>query len=344
MQANRDRDQTGPGGTPGGVYTAPNMSPSGSRGGGGPSPTPNDQIKRMSATPKMQQQAISAGSPMPDMNRGSPAPNFDPNVAGGMPQQYYPNMAANQMGRAPSSHPQFNMANMNPQQMADMQRMQAANGQRLQNGQPWPQGVNPAMQVQNPGMRGQQQVMGPPRAPANEAAPVPRAQPSSPAQPPAPPTPSQTNAKPPGKGKKETAPKQKKATAKKNSTAGATPAADTSEPPNSTPNTPMTPMHTTAFTKAPNVQQTATANVQPNNAIPQPLSDGVFSLDAEVSHGSTFTRSDYNSEQSNGYSLESADFGSADVLENFDFDSFLHTDDGNSFGDVGFLDTISGEV
>jgi hypothetical protein len=213
MQANRDRDTivgANNAGTPGGGFAAPNMSPSGSRGAG-PSPTPGDQMKRIVGTPKMAQQAI-PGSPMTDMqNRASPAPNFDPSAAqmqpGGMPQQYYANMGGNQMARPQTSHPNFtmNMAAMNQQTMEQQMRM-AANG-RLPNGQPWPQGVNPAMQgnPQNPAMRNPQQgpgTMGPPPAPAGEQQAVSqRTQPSSPAQPAAPPTPSQSKAAP--KGKKE---------------------------------------------------------------------------------------------------------------------------------------------
>src|ERR1700712_152701 len=66
-----------PGSGPPGQAFAPNMSPSGSRGGG-PSPNPSEQMKRIAGTPKMAQQGM-PGSPMPDMqNRSSPAPNFDP--------------------------------------------------------------------------------------------------------------------------------------------------------------------------------------------------------------------------------------------------------------------------
>jgi hypothetical protein len=36
--------------------------------------------------------------------------------------------------------------------------------------------------------------------------------------------------------------------------------------------------------------------------------------------------------QANGYSLEFAGVDTNDVLENFDFDSFLHTDDVNNIG------------
>jgi hypothetical protein len=215
MQANREGNNIGSAGTPGaGGFAPPNMSPSGSRGAG-PSPTPADQMKRMAAgTPKLQQQAI-PGSPMPDMqNRTSPNPAFDPNTpqmaAQGMPQQYFNNINQNPMQRAPSSHPNFamNMQGVNQQSLDQMQRMP-----RMPNGQPWPQGMNPAMQAnaQNPGMRNAQPgagSMGPPPAPAGEQPTNPRNPPSSPAPPQAPPTPNPAN-KPAGKAKKETAAQKK---------------------------------------------------------------------------------------------------------------------------------------
>jgi hypothetical protein len=207
-------------GTQGGAQfpMAPAMSPSGSRAG--PSPNPNDQMKRgVAGTPKMGGPGV-PGSPMPDMgqNRGSPAPNFDPNqMPPGMNPQYYAQMQGNMMNR-PSSHPGFNinMANMNPQQIEQM-RM---NGGRMPNGAPWPQG-GPQQQMMQPGQQPPQQQPGqpqmgtpqpsrgnmpgnmpPPPAPASQEQPQ-RTQPSSPAQQgQAPPTPSQAPKANP-KGKKE---------------------------------------------------------------------------------------------------------------------------------------------
>lgn len=205
---------SGPVGQPG---FPPAMSPQGSRAG--PSPNPNDQMKR--GTPKLPQAGL-PGSPMPDgpmpQNRSSPLPNgFDPNqMPPGMPPQFYQGqMGANGMMRPPSSHPGF-QGQMTPQQM----EMIARNGGRMPNGM-WPQGGPPQMmpgqQQQGPqqGMQqGQQQQppmgtpqqrnqqMPPPPAPAagNENG---RTQPSSPAQPQnQPPTPSQAN-KPNPKNKKK---------------------------------------------------------------------------------------------------------------------------------------------
>ena len=80
---------------------APTMSPQGSRAG--PSPNPNDQIKR--GTPKLNQPGL-PGSPMPDgtmPNRNSPVPNFDPNNMAPAPQ-FYGQMQQNPMMRPPTSH------------------------------------------------------------------------------------------------------------------------------------------------------------------------------------------------------------------------------------------------
>lgn len=190
-----------PGSAPGQGGFAPAMSPQNSRAG--PSPNPNEQMKR--GTPKMSQPGL-PGSPMPDamgQTRGSPVPSFDPNQA--MPSQYY--MPANGMMRPPSSHPNYgmmpSMQNMTPQQMEAYARQ---NGGRMPNGAPWPQGP-PQLLQQNPGQQPQMGTpqqrhghMPPPPAPAGGEAG--RTQPSSPQQPAAPPTPSQAPKSAP-KGKKE---------------------------------------------------------------------------------------------------------------------------------------------
>lgn len=198
----------------------PAMSPQGSRAG--PSPNPNDQMKR--GTPKLNQAGL-PGSPMPDgsmpQNRSSPLPNgFDPNqMPPGMPPQFYQGQMANGMMRPPSSHPGF-QGQMPQQQM----EMLARNGGRMPNGGMWPQGGPPQMMQQGQQQGGPQQGQGmqpgqqqgppmgtpqqrnqqmpPPPAPSagNENG---RTQPSSPAQPQnQPPTPSQGN-KPNPKNKKK---------------------------------------------------------------------------------------------------------------------------------------------
>ena len=179
---------------------APTMSPQGSRAG--PSPNPNDQMKR--GTPKLNQQGL-PGSPVPDghmqQNRASPVPNnFDPTqIPPGVPPQYYGQMPNNHVMRPPSSHPGYN-AQYTPQQMEQFAR----NG-RMPNGATWPGGPPQMMpnQGQQPGPMGTSQQRGampPPPAPPAGGEPG-RTNPPSP-QPAAPPTPSQGPKANP-RGKKE---------------------------------------------------------------------------------------------------------------------------------------------
>ena len=189
---------------------APAMSPSNSRAG--PSPNPNEQMKRINGTPKMGPGNIPGSPAMPgDMNRSSPVPVFDQN--GAPPPHLRHQMFANgqaMMGQPPSSNPGFNMP-MNQQNMEQM-RMAAAAAGRLPNGQPWPNNQGPQQMMQNAGHQGaqvgtpqQRSAMPPPPAPIAEQQ---RTQPSSPAvQPAAPPTPSTTTKSAP-KGKKEAAAKK----------------------------------------------------------------------------------------------------------------------------------------
>lgn len=202
LMARQEQDsQTGPAPMPGQPgFGALAMSPSGSRTG--PSPNPDDQMKR--GTPKMNPGGMPQGGMDGMQGRASPAPGFDPNQMNPamnpnfqgmkMPNMMGPNA---QMIAAATSHPAFNPAmngQMTPQQM-EMLRQQAV--ARSQNG-PWPQGPPPGMMhgqpQQAPNMTPQQRntAMPPPPAPAtgdNQN----KTQPSSPQQNAAPPTPSQTN-------------------------------------------------------------------------------------------------------------------------------------------------------
>ena len=189
----------------------PGMSPQNSRNG--PSPNPNDQMRR--GTPKMMQQGL-PGSPMPGdggipQTRGSPAAMSFPN--GTMPQDVPPQffqqngpMGPNgMMMRPPSSHPGFNGVQMN-------QQMEALRAQgRMPNGG-WPQGPQgqapmmpqppPGQQPQSMGTPQQRNEMPPPQAPPSSAT-AGRTNPSSPSQQSnAPPTPQQANKAAP-KGKKD---------------------------------------------------------------------------------------------------------------------------------------------
>jgi hypothetical protein len=170
------------------------MSPQGNRPG--PSPNPQDQMKR--GTPKLGQMP---GSPLPEGSmqpqRGSPAPNmqFDPSLAPpGMPPQFYPQMPhQSPMMRPPSSHPG---AGFNGQQMTPQQQMEAVrNGQMQPNGAwrgaPQQPGMMPGQPMGNMGGNPQQrQQMPPPPAPANDP---PRPEPSPSVSNQAPPTPNSAN-------------------------------------------------------------------------------------------------------------------------------------------------------
>ena len=193
---------------------APGMSPQGSRSG--PSPNPNDQMKR--GTPKMGQAGLpGSGSPMPDgsmpQGRGSPAAmNFNPaapemfKAMSGMTDGMGP-VGPNGM-RPPSSHPHFN-GQFNPQ-MEAMARVQGPNGVRMSNAN-WPQGPQgqaPMMaqppQAQQPTQMGTPQqrttTMPPPQAPPIGVVTNGRSSPQSQAA--APPTPQPANKQNP-KGKKD---------------------------------------------------------------------------------------------------------------------------------------------
>ncbi|KAF2853592.1 hypothetical protein T440DRAFT_311054 [Plenodomus tracheiphilus IPT5] len=288
------------------------MSPQGSRAG--PSPNPTD-MKR--GTPKLGQQVL-PGSPMPDgmmqPQRGSPAPNmnFDPNqVPPGMPPQYYSQQQMPQNLRPPpSSHPgaNFNAQQLTPQQVEAMRAGQMQN--TAWRGQQQP-GMMPAQQ-QMGGPMGQnpQRQMPPPPAPSNEQ---PRPEPSPSQSNQAPPTPNQTNkANPKKKVTKENKPANKKG----GNTGAAAANANGDEPPtptSSTPVAPITPQHKSSFNgQQQPVQQATQQQTMDNNGPPfGNIGDGT---DAPF---------DLN------FSLDESG-----ALENFDFDSFLHTNDDNGFGNL----------
>ncbi|KAL8760059.1 MAG: hypothetical protein Q9199_000293 [Rusavskia elegans] len=279
-------------GMPGNFVGPPGMSPSGSRSG--PSPGPNDQVKR--GTPKLAQAGL-PGSPMPDgsmgPNRGSPANSMS--MGNGMQSDMFPMKNMNDgmavmgpngsmMRQAPSSHPNFNNAQFTPQQMAEMQRR---GGMPNGNWQQGPQGQAPMMQQQPPPQAQQSSQMGTPQQRGNMPPPsgVPagaavNGRPGSPAQPAAPPTPSQGSKANP-KAKKDA--KDRKKPTKKNSTAGAVTAATPSSeaenpPPTPTPSTPIISVHPDSFNgqKGEAQNQTVVPQVQPPAvpAVEQPQPEG----------------------------------------------------------------------
>lgn len=342
--------QTGPNG-----QFAPTMSPQGSRAGG-PSPNPNEMAR---GTPKMQPGASPNGQMQ---GRASPAPGFDPNqgMPPNMRNQMVMGPSGQMM---PRSHPQFAGGHQGLTQgqleMFNRSQPMMPNGTFPGGAQPMP----PNMMPGGPPGPGQQPGQGPPNMTprqGNQAMPPPPApqpnatggtQPSSPAAAPAPPTPNQSNKAKPGT-KKDTkntkvclldVPRGKivpadadlqKSANKKGGQTGATPASESEQPPTPTPATPITPMNQNSFQKqqiAPNgggmpngaqqQQQQQPQNQQPNqggNGVPPPAPDmnGPFG-----GSGNLVGEEPYNPNMS----MEFAELGQGggDVLDNFDFDSFL---------------------
>jgi len=217
------------------------------------------------------------------------------------------------------------------------QRQQSVNGnwQAGPNGQmiPGPQGG--PQQVMGQG--GQQRPMAPPAAPAVTNG---RTQPPSPQQNAAPPTPQQGNKAAPKKKNDAKDSKAKRATKKGNAaTTGATPSADSAqEPATPSPATPITPVHPKSFNNGQNGAVQPVTNGQP----PAPMNNGVTQQQPDLLQGSFANMGDPNAFDLN---FEFANNG-PDVLQDFDFDSFLHQDgegaDNFNFDTSGFLD--SGEI
>ncbi|KAF8854160.1 hypothetical protein BDZ45DRAFT_706695 [Acephala macrosclerotiorum] len=326
---------------------------------GGPrnSPNPGDQMKR--GTPHMNNAGMP--SPLPEgQSRGSPSSGMNFNLPGGpmdpsMNPQYFnkmngmdPNMVAGMPNgmRPPSSHPGGAFNGMTPQQISMARQQQAQQQQAVQN--QWQAGPNGQMMPQ-PGAQGppqqnmgtpQQRNMPPPSVPAAGAATNGRAT-SSPQQNPAPPTPSQTNkANPKKKAATESKDSKAKRAAKKgpnaNLNAGATPSADAdAAAATPTPATPITPQHPKSFTGQNGAVQPVTngqpaasnanAGVMPQQPDPVNFMDN-GGFDAFGGAGTM--------------DFASAGNSNLDVLQDFDFDSFLHQDD--AVGDNFNFDTFQG--
>ncbi|CAG7556312.1 unnamed protein product [Fusarium equiseti] len=350
--------QPGPGGPPGPNGQFPDTSPQAMRPGA--SPNPAEQMKR--GTPQMNNSGIPSPVPEGGQSRGSPNPamnfmgnNMDPNMAphffkgmegnmGGQPPMNGGNM------RPPSSHPgqPFN-GQMTPQMMAAarQQQQQGQPGQGPQgNPQQWQQGPNgqmvpQQMQQQSPQIQNtpQQRSMPPPQAPpagANGANSRTTASPQQAAA--APPTPSQTNKAAPKK-KESKAAKDKRAAANKKANqnlnnAGATPSNDNNDSQDTpAPATPIQNANAANFNKngqanaGQNGQQTSgpanapTATTAPPPAPPAPQHDPNQMMGMDNSFGPLF----------DGGGMELANpLNSGDVLNDFDFDSFLHDQDGDN--------------
>ncbi|KAK6951222.1 hypothetical protein Daesc_007753 [Daldinia eschscholtzii] len=360
-------DGTGPGGpgAPGGP--GPNgqtfQDPSAQGARTGASPNPADQIKR--STPQMNPATI----PSPSLtegaqSRGSPSQmNFVQNAMDPNMQSHYlrnmngmdSNMVATQMNgggamRPPSSHPNqpFN-TQMNPQMMRPQQGPQG--GPQMQ----WQQGPNGnGMAPQGPqGPQGQvqgtpqQRSMPPPSAPppVNNAA-TGRATASPQQNNAAPPTPQQSNKAAPKK--KDTKNTKNKAAAQKKAPqpTGATPASEATQEPE--PPTPVTPVNTTTnFNKngqAVGSQPAANAPVSAPPPAPAPVA-------APQAHPDPSQMNTFSMDNNGGmdFNMPFADpMQTGDLLQDFDFDSFLHDGDADpgtfDFGAPAFGVEGAGEI
>jgi hypothetical protein len=327
MMARQEQDSmTRPDGQPipGQPGLPPGTSPQGSRTGA--SPNPSEQMKR--GTPKIPQSGL-PGSPNPgDMQgRGSPASmNFNGGqIPPDMNTSFF--MKPNDAMVAPNGMrpPTSNQGGFNPQMNQAMQ-------------QPGPNNRMPGANWPTP----QAQGMVPQQSPAAQAAPTPEARnampppsappvggkPASPQQAPAPPTPQQSN-KPAPKKKGGDTEKNRKRPAKKtnaaavNANTAATPSSETEPPPTPTPSTPITPQHPNSFTK--NVANATTTAQQPTSA-PAPM------VQQQPDPNPTGF-GDLGMPDPSNFSLDFAALENPEILENFDFDSFLNTDaDAAGFG------------
>ncbi|KIL95776.1 hypothetical protein FAVG1_00514 [Fusarium avenaceum] len=350
-----------PGGPPGPNGQFPDTSPQAMRPGA--SPNPAEQMKR--GTPQMNNSGIPSPVPEGGQSRGSPNPamNFmgnqmDPNMA----PHFFKGMEGNMGGqpqmnagmRPPSSHPgqPFNGQQMTPQMMAAARQQQQQQGQPGQgpqgNPQQWQQGPNgqmvpQQMQQQSPQIQGtpQQRSMPPPQAPPAGANGANRTTASPQQAAAAPPTPSQTNKAAPKK-KESKAAKDKRAAANKKANqnlnnAGATPSNDNNDSQDTpAPATPIQNANAANFNKngqagnaGQNGQPTTgaaanapvAATTAPPPAQPAPQHDPNQMMGMDNSFGPLF----------DGGGMELANpLNSGDVLNDFDFDSFLHDQDGDN--------------
>lgn len=368
MMARQEQDtigsgprEGGPAGPPGPNGPFPDGSPQAMRTGA--SPNPAEQMKR--GTPQMNNSNLP--SPVPDGAQSRDSPNNAVNFMHGqidpsMAPHFFKGMEGNIGGpqpingmRPPSSHPNqpFN-AQMTAQMMAQRQQQMQSQGQPG-NPQQWQQGPNgqgqmmsQQMQQQSPQIQGtpQQRSMPPPSAPAAAAAANNRTT-ASPQQAAAqPPTPSQTNKAAPKK-KETKAAKEKRAANKKNNnnnnnannannnannnTAGATPSNDNNDQ-QDTP-APATPINSTNATNFNKNGQAGGANGQ---ATTGPAAAGAA---VATSAPPAAPVGDPNQGMANMDNFGGMEFGSmdlanplqtTDVLNDFDFDSFLHDNDGDN--------------
>lgn len=334
MMARQEQDNMG-GAQPGGPGAGPNgqpfpdASPQAVRSGTSPNPT--DQAKR--GTSQMNSSGIPSPVPEGGQSRDSPNPamNFmgnhvDPNMA---PHFFKGMDGQNQMNgmRPPSSHPG---QPFNQQQMMARQGQAGAQGNPQQwqqgpNGQAAPQGVQPGQGTP------QQRAMPPPSAPATGGNANTRATASPQQSTAAPPTPNQTTKTTKKKETKAQKDKRAAANAKKNqasANASATPAADVNDQETPTPATPMTPA-SQAFKNG--AAATGNSNVAAPAASAAPSAAGIAGDQGGLNNMDGFGDMGFVGNMDLNNPLQSGD-----VLNDFDFDSFLHDGDGTNDGGFDF--------
>ena len=306
MMARQEQDnQVQRDGAPMPVMGGTGMSPSGSRSG--TSPNPADQMKR---TPQI---GGMPGSPSAGENMQGRSPAGMNFMNGSMPDGgFNPMFMGDKQGMGVPGAP-----NMRPPTSMNMQNARMAG--QFQGGQPMVQQQSQPGQ-QPMGTPGQRE-MPPPQAPAGSAN---RNQASSPAQSNAPPTPSQSNkANPKKKGKDDNAASgnasNKKKPAKKNSQANA--AGDSESHPIMSGGISANSDSAGQTTPAPANATIPAAPAQPmqqqQNQMPQ--------QDMSQNAAYDFTSAD------NNFNLDFSTLDNTDVLENFDFDSFLNTSNDDAF-------------
>ncbi|KAL6890389.1 hypothetical protein GGI43DRAFT_387590 [Trichoderma evansii] len=334
----------------------PDTSPQAMRSG--TSPNPAEQMKR--GTPQMNNSGIP--SPVPDGGQSRESPNPAMNFLGNhvdvsMAPHFYKggadgNMAAAQAAqingmRPPSSHPgqPFN-GPMNAQQIMAA-RQQGVPG----NPQQWQQGMNGQMVPQGMPQQGQpvqgtpqQRSMPPPSAPA--AANANNRTTASPQQAAAaPPTPSQSNKAAPKKKDSKSAKDKRTAAQKKsnqniNNAAAST--AENAEPEAAAPATPITPVVAPGTFKAgqaggpaPNASAPAATTGVPAPAaaasapVPQPAAPVPQPAHNDLVQSGSLGMDNNFAMDFGGIELSNP-LGSTDVLNDFDFDSFLNDGDGGN--------------
>ncbi|PGH16947.1 hypothetical protein AJ80_05015 [Polytolypa hystricis UAMH7299] len=302
------------------------------------------------------------GSPA-SMNFGG---QMTPEMSGGAFFNMKPEGIVGPNMRPPSSNPAFSGPQMT-QPMDAMARQIPGAGNRMPSGNwqqpqgqpmapqqppqqqqpqpPQPQQQHATGQPQPAGTPQERNAMPPPQAPPAAAAANGRTQPSSPQSGAAPPTPQQAN-KPAPKSKKEAKENARKRPPKKvpaanANNAAATPSSEAEPPPTPTPSTPITPVHPNSFNKGASNATTGppqpTSAPAPQNLVQQPqetaqpfdlnIPDVFHPPPSENQVSKPVKDDDANSKFQNNYNLDFTALDNPDILENFDFDTFLNTDD-----------------